>query len=163
MNEVTPFVPHDQELNSAQVALLKQIAYCYAHWTGHALCAEETHDATRLAMQLHHAPWALLAHNHQADPMFIYGNLTALALFATDMPTLCQTPSRLSAETPLQSERQALLDTVSRQGYSSHYAGIRISREGRRFLIRNATVWNLLDSSGQYFGQAACFSEWEWL
>lgn len=162
MNEA-PRLQYDRELNSSQVALLNQIAHCHKHWTGQSLCTEATHDAAHLAMQLHHAPWALLAHDHQADPVFMYGNLTALDLFAMDMPTLCQTPSRHSAEAPLQSERQALLDTVSRQGYTRQYSGIRISREGRRFLIRNATVWNLLDERGRHSGQAACFSEWEWL
>ena len=32
---------------------------------------------------------------------------------------------------------------------------------GKRFLIRNATVWNLLDQRGRHCGQAAMFTDWE--
>ena len=49
------------------------------------------------------------------------------------------------------------LAAVAAQGYIDDYSGIRIAQGGRRFQIRNATVWNLL--GGQ--GQAALFSEWQ--
>jgi two-component system chemotaxis sensor kinase CheA len=38
---------------------------------------------------------------------------------------------------------------------------IRISRNGRRFRILHATVFNLLDQTGSYVGQAATFADWE--
>ena len=67
-------------------------------------------------------------------------------------------PSRLSAEAPLQAERQALLDRVSRRGFIDDYAGIRITLTGKRFPIAGAAVWNLLDEEGVRRGQAAAFS-----
>jgi hypothetical protein len=53
------------------------------------------------------------------------------------------------------------LAQVSTQGYSDHYSGIRISKTGRRFMIRAATVWNLIDGEGYYRGQAAIIREWQ--
>jgi hypothetical protein len=58
-------------------------------------------------------------------------------------------------------ERQRLLDCVRRQGYIDDYAGVRISATGKRFRIARASVWNLLDASGDSVGQAASFSAWE--
>jgi hypothetical protein len=43
------------------------------------------------------------------------------------------------------------------------YSGVRISRSGRRFQIRNARLWTLWDTDGQPCGQAAAFSDWWWL
>jgi len=49
-----------------------------------------------------------------------------------------------------------LLAEVTEQGYIDHYEGVRLSKTGKRFLIKNAVVWNLLDDDGGYKGQAAC-------
>jgi hypothetical protein len=46
------------------------------------------------------------------------------------------------------------------QGYIDDYAGVRVSRTGRRFLIEGATVWNLIETDGRLVGQAATFSRW---
>jgi hypothetical protein len=54
-----------------------------------------------------------------------------------------------------------LLDCVRRQGYIDDYAGVRVSATGKRFRIARASVWNLLDASGDSVGQAASFSAWE--
>ena len=72
-------------------------------------------------------------------------------------------PSRLSAEPVHQSARERLLATVAQQGYMDDYSGIRIAKSGRRFAIEQATVWNLLDNDGAYYGQAATFSRWTFL
>jgi hypothetical protein len=40
---------------------------------------------------------------------------------------------------------------------------VRIGRHGRRFLIEEAVVWNVLDKRGIYQGQAASFRHWRWL
>ncbi len=116
-----------------------------------------------LAEQLFHAPFALLSHNTDPDPLFNYANKTALELFELNWPQLVKMPSRLSAEPVNRKERERLLAQVSEKGFIDNYQGVRISRTGRRFLIRNAVVWNLFDQGGQYQGQAACFNEWEFL
>jgi hypothetical protein len=107
------------------------------------------------------APFALLSHGTESDPIFNYGNRLALQLFESTFEALTRMPSRLSAETPLQSEREALLREVSEKGFIDHYSGVRISTSGRRFRICNATVWNVHDASGNKIGQAAAFSQWE--
>jgi hypothetical protein len=69
----------------------------------------------------------------------------------------------LTAEAPEREERARLMAEVTARGYIDNYAGIRIARTGRRFRIQAATVWNILDESGQPAGQAATFSQWNWL
>jgi hypothetical protein len=106
------------------------------------------------------APMAILAHGTEADPLFFYGNATALAVFELSADALLRTPSRLSAEAPDRAERARLLDQVSRRGFIDDYAGVRVSATGRRFRIEQATVWNLIDAAGHVHGQAAAFSRW---
>jgi hypothetical protein len=60
-------------------------------------------------------------------------------------------------------ERAEFLRRVRENGFIDDYSGIRISRTGRRFRIRQAIVWNVLDDAGAYAGQAATFSSWEFL
>lgn len=105
------------------------------------------------------APFGILAHNAQADPVFVYGNQRAQAIFGYDWDELTTLPSRLSAEPVERSERQAFLDQVSRDGFVSGYRGVRITKAGVRFWIEHATVWQLTDSAGNYRGQAAMIPE----
>ena len=72
-------------------------------------------------------------------------------------------PSRKSAEPINREERQRLLDRVTSHGYIDDYSGIRISSSGKRFLIENAIVWDLVDHLGGYHGQAAVFDKWSFL
>jgi hypothetical protein len=53
-----------------------------------------------------------------------------------------------------------LLAEVTQHGFISGYEGVRISSTGRRFLIKNVTVWNLADAQGRPAGQAAAFDTW---
>jgi hypothetical protein len=48
-------------------------------------------------------------------------------------------------------------------GYISNYNGIRISSTGKRFEIKSAIVWNVLDEEDRKCGQAATFSEWSYI
>jgi hypothetical protein len=115
------------------------------------------------ACALFEAPFVVLSHNTDADPVFNYANRCALELFESTWEQMTSIPSRLSAETPQRSERERLLAEVTAKGYIDNYAGIRISLAGRRFRIEQALVWNLLDETGTYRGQAATFSRWEFL
>jgi PAS domain-containing protein len=101
------------------------------------------------------APFGVLAHSTSADPVFVYGNVRAQTIFGYDWDELTALPSRLSAEMPERSERQAFLDQVARDGFVSGYRGVRITKSGERFWIEHATVWQLVDESGTYRGQAA--------
>jgi hypothetical protein len=113
--------------------------------------------AVALREALWTAPFAIVAHGTEADPIFFYGNRYALQCFELSFDEFARLPSRLSAE-PLEREARAiLLDKVTRQGYIDDYCGMRIAKSGRRFMIENATVWNLLDEAGTPHGQAAMF------
>ena len=117
----------------------------------------------KFARQLFYAPFAVVSHDTASDPVFNYANLKALELFELSWENFTQLPSRLSAEEVNQAERERLLAEVSEKGYIDHYEGVRISSTGKRFLIRNAIVWNLIDKNQCYKGQAAWFDQWEFL
>ena len=106
------------------------------------------------------APYVLVAHDRSADPVFVYGNSTALDLFEMDWDGFTSLPSRLSAEPDEQHERERLLQGVAERGYISDYRGVRISSTGRRFVIEDAVVWDVVDENGLLRGQAALFDRW---
>ena len=119
--------------------------------SGHALQDSRT---------LFHAPFVIVSHGTQSDPIFNYGNLAALKLWQIDIVMLLQMPSRLTAEPMHRDERAQLLARTDRDGFVDDYRGVRISSTGERFLIERATVWNVSDKSGRRIGQAATFSHW---
>jgi hypothetical protein len=119
-----------------------------------------THPADAHADRLFHAPIVLLSHNSDPDPIFVYGNRTALAVFELDWTGLTRMYSRLTAEPAARAERSRLLEEVAAKGFIAHYTGVRVSTTGRRFLIEDAVVWNLIDRHGHYQGQAAAFDHW---
>lgn len=113
------------------------------------------------ARQLYAAPFAVLSHGTQADPILDFGNRVALTLWETTPDVLITTASRLTAEPVLQEAREKFLAEVARIGFVTGYSGVRISSTGRRFLIKNVTVWNLADAQGRPAGQAAAFDTWQ--
>lgn len=131
----------------------------YHHWTGLRLI-EAKPDSARAAKELLNAPFAVVSHDTQQDPAFNYANLQAQQLFGMTWTEITQLPSRYSAEEISRNERARLLERVERNGYVDDYSGIRLAKDGRRFTIHNATVWNLLDGDGDYCGQAALITSW---
>jgi hypothetical protein len=117
----------------------------------------------QLSQALFQAPFVLVSHGTQANPIFNYGNQTALQLWSLSWDEFIQTPSAASAEPIAREERSVMLQQAKEQGYIENYQGVRISSKGKRFLIKQATLWNLTDESGQKCGQAATFPRWEWL
>lgn len=109
---------------------------------------------------LYHAPFAVVSHNTDSDPIFNYGNKTAQALFEMNWQDFTKLPSRFSAEPQIQSERDRLLARVTQYGFIDNYQGVRISATGKRFFVSNAIVWNLLDERNVYGGQAAVLYQW---
>jgi hypothetical protein len=143
------------DLRSHTELLLKNYYRCF----GAELIKMGNHQADRLM----EAAFVVLSHDAQSDPIFNYGNNAAQTLFEMDWATLTALPSRFSAEPMHRDERQKLLNGVTTKGYSADYRGIRISASGRRFYIDSARIWSLCDSSGKHIGQAAMFSDWQWL
>ena len=107
------------------------------------------------------APFAVVAHDTDPDPRFVYANRAAQACFGYGWEEFVALPSRLSAEAALQEKRQAVLDAVARDGFVAGYSGIRIARSGRRFRILDTVIWQLIDETGTVCGQAATFARWE--
>jgi len=134
----------------------------YRRWIGRELL-ERHASSTNDARMLFEAPFVVVSHGTQADPILNYGNQAALNLWEMDLETLLRTPSRLTAEPVHRDERARLLERTTRDGYVDDYSGIRITATGRRFRINQAIVWNLIDANGRFAGQAATFSEWDWL
>ena len=120
-------------------------------------------DGPEAASQLFNAPCAVLSALGPpgSDHAFNYANHTALELFEYSWDELIGKPSSASAEPVHRDERRKLLDEVGRRGFIENYSGIRIGKNGRRFRIEKATVFNLTDDAGHYLGQAATFSRWE--
>ena len=132
------------------------------HWTGRNL-VEPGLEPEDQARELFNAPFAVLSHDTATDPILNYANRISLQLFELSWEELTVMPSRLTAEAPARAERTRLLSEVSSRGYIDDYRGVRVAKNGRRFLIERATVWNLLDESGAPYGQAATFNEWHYL
>ncbi len=129
----------------------------YQHWTGLQLI-EGT--ANTVVERLFNAPFAVASHDTQPDPIFNYANIRAQQLFGMTWEEIIQVPSRYSAEEMNREERAKLLGRVTKYGFVDDYSGVRIARDGARFTIHNATVWNLLDENGDYCGQAALIRDW---
>jgi PAS domain-containing protein len=100
------------------------------------------------------APFAVLAHNTDPDALFIYGNKAAQRRFGYSWDEITRLPSRLSAEVPNREERQRFLARVQRLGYEAGYKGVRVAKSGQRFIIEEATLWQLLGADGKLHGQA---------
>ncbi|MGZ8163254.1 MAG: MEKHLA domain-containing protein [Methylobacter sp.] len=123
----------------------------------------EAQTNEQFARLLFYAPFTVISHDREIDPVFNYANLKALELFELGWEEFTRLPSRLSAEAANQAKRDRLLAEVTSKGYIDCYSGIRVSKTGKRFLIKNAVIWNLRDDNYRYKGQAACFKQWEFL
>src|SRR5678810_1283147 len=117
------------------------LARSYFHFTKRILLPG-LFNPLGLSRNLFHAPFVLVSHGTEADPVLNYGNAAALKLWEMSWEELTRTPSRLTAETPEREERERLLAQVTEHGFIDDYSGIRISKSGRRFRIARATVWN---------------------
>jgi len=134
----------------------------YHHWIGRELL-ERVGEPDFQAQVLFEAPFIVVSHGREDDPILNYGNQMALDLWEMTWDRLVHTPSRLTAEPVNRAEREWMLEQARRRGYLDTYRGVRISATGRRFLVEDALIWNVVDHQGQGVGQAATFSRWTWL
>ena len=134
----------------------------YRHWVGRDLL-ERAGEPESEAHALFLAPFVIVSHGTEEDPLLNYGSHLALSLWETTWDELLQTPSRLTAEVVNRAEREWMLERARTRGYIENYRGVRISNSGRRFLIENAIVWSVIDQAGHPLGQAATFSHWTFL
>lgn len=134
----------------------------YYRATGKQLIDHAWSEQNR-ANALLNASFVLLSHGTEEDPILNYGNNAALELWEMTWDEFTRTASRLTAEPILRSQREKLLEDVRRNGYADGYSGVRISKSGKRFEVRNLLLWNVVDEAGIYRGQAAVFSEWRYI
>jgi hypothetical protein len=104
----------------------------------------------------------VLCHDGSEDPRFLYANRAALQLFSRNWEQMVGMPSRLSASANQRLSRREQLELAKRQDKLENYSGVRVNSQGRRFQIRGARIWSLIDQERHYSGQAACFSQWWW-
>jgi hypothetical protein len=147
--------PYDTTLD----ARLRLIVSSYHRFTGKLLIATVPSDILALRAAIWNAPRAIVAHGIENDPLFFYGNRLALQLFEMSFDEFTRLFSRLSAEPLAQEARVKLLEKVMQQGYVAGYSGTRIAKSGRHFIIKEATIWNLVDETDLFHGQAATFVE----
>ena len=70
---------------------------------------------------LYNAPYAIVSHNTDDDPIFNYANLAALSVFEMDWAAFTRLPSRKSAEPVDRAERDRLMARVSKYGFIDDY------------------------------------------
>jgi hypothetical protein len=151
-------------MNWSQDVILRhsqRLLKSYQRWLGQPLLPFGSVE--QQAQALYEAPFVVVSHGVEADPILNYGNQQALDLWEMDWQTLTQTPSRLTAEPINQRDRAKLLAQAKEKGYIDHYRSIRISSTGRRFWIENVTLWTVLDETNQPCGQAATFATWTFI
>ncbi len=149
--------------NFRQVAFLAHhtqlLMSSYHYWTGEPLIAEMKDTVQGLM----NASSAIASHQAGDDPIFNYANHQALALFKMTPEEMMGLPSRYSAEPMLREARAAFLHQVASHGFIENYSGVRIAKDGSRFLIEQATVWNVVDlkqAPSQTLGQAVVIKAW---
>lgn len=131
----------------------------FSRWTGRELLLR-TGSPEAQAQALFAAPFVVVSHGAEADPVLNYGNQQALDLWELSWAQLTSTPSRLTAEPMNRDERARMLAAAEARGYLAGYRGVRVSSTGKRFLVEDATVWNVVDGQGIRVGQAATFARW---
>lgn len=105
----------------------------------------------------------VLSHGIQGDPegpILNYGNYKTLQQWKASWEQLTTMPSRYTAGPQDRSEREKFLQQILETGYSEGYSGIRVAVDGTKFLLTNATVWNV-EWEGRRIGQAAALFSWE--
>lgn len=164
--------------------LMDLLSICQSYWKHTGTYLLEGVELDALAQALYEAPFVCLAHNRfeveaaqaEAGPgapaqetVFTYANRAALTLFEGSWDDIVGMPSRLSADDSpeAQADRNRLLEAAAKggsekgQGIVRNYSGWRRSLKGARFLIRDATLFNVSDLSGELWGQAVVFDEYE--
>ncbi|QIZ69957.1 MEKHLA domain-containing protein [Oxynema aestuarii] len=116
-----------------------------------------------IARSLFDAPFVVVSHGTEADPIFNYGNRQGLQLWEFSWDEFTRMPSRQCVEPSGFDERSQLLSQANQCGYITNYRGVRISRTGKRFIISDVILWNLHDETDRYCGQAATFPHWTFI
>ncbi len=88
----------------------------HRHWTGRELLVRSG-DPAADAAALFDAPFILVSHGTEANPILNYGNRAALNLWAMTWEQLTRMPSRETAEPMHRDERETFMARVRRDGF----------------------------------------------
>lgn len=143
------------------LTFLEHALRSYAEFEGRSLVTATTDES--LVRALVQAPFVLVAHDAQAQPVFTFGNALALQLWEVTWSEFTSMPSTKSAEPMHRDERERFLKDVETHGIARGYSGVRVSKSGRRFRIEDVTCWNVFDENRVRLGQAACYARWTFL
>lgn len=149
-------------MQEAVIRHTQRLLRSFYHWTGAPLLPNDG-DQTALSQALFEAPFVVVSHGAEADPILNYGNRQALKLWRIEWEQFTQTPSRLTAEPMERADRDRLLQQAKANGFINNYQGVRICSTGQRFSIHNVILWTVLDEKGVGCGQAATFDQWTFL
>lgn len=120
---------------------------------------ERTGDVDEEARLLRHLDAVVLSHDGGDDPVFVYANEAAAALWRMSIDQLVGMPSRLSAPPERREARSSMLADARTTGVLRGYSGERIASDGTRFVIEDATLWTV-DGYPDHPGQAVVFTRW---
>lgn len=120
---------------------------------------ERSGNAEQDARRLRELDAVVLSHDGGDDPVFIYANHAAAALWRMPIEELIGMPSRLSAPPERREERAGMLADAASIGVLRGYSGERIAKDGTRFVIEDACLWSV-DGYPDRPGQAVVFSRW---
>lgn len=134
----------------------QRLLHSFKHWTEGDLIHFDG-SSVEIAQALYEAPFVLVSHGTEADPIFNYGNRKALELWELTWQEFTRMSSRKTAEQMVQEERDRLLAEAAAKGFS-YFSSIRITSTGKRFHIEDGILWNVLDEQ-RWCGQAAVCSK----
>ncbi len=139
----------------------------FEYWFKHSLFEEKgllniQGSPEELTKQLFEAPFAVVSHGTENNPILNYGNQKSLDIWELSWEEFTKTPYRKTAELVEQAERDRLLAETTKQGFC-YFSGIRITSTGKRFKINQGIVWNVIDEQQTYQGQAAIYSDFYFL
>ncbi len=147
----------------------QRLLHSFRHALGRPLLPEleagldASADIQAQAKQLFEAPFVVVSHGTEADPIFNYGNALALDLWELSWEAFTQLPSRKSAQDSERPERAEMLAQAKAQGYFEGYVGDRTTSNGQHFRMEDGIIWTVADTTQTIWGQAATFSQYHFL
>ena len=140
------------------------LASTYKQRTDLQLLGDRKVPVTEAVKALFYAPFVCCSHDE--NDTFNYANQAALNLWEFEWDDFIGMPSTKSADgedEEIQKERRQLLDDALEKGVVYNYNGVRTSKNGKEFMVKDATLWTLVDRDGDKLGQAVKFSKVEYV
>ncbi len=156
-----PVISFEEIVTPEVVAWSRLLVDSYARVTGrHLLGAAQPQNDEHTAAALFKVRAIVVSHRLEAEPVLNYGNAAALHRWQLPWEEFVRTPSSATAEPAHRAERLAAFTRVREFGFIDDYAGVRIDALGNRFMMHDATIWEVVDSTGVRHGDAATFTRW---